>query len=170
MANPIILGEGVFAINGTDVGLTRGGGQFVVEREYREVNADGDYGPVKGRIRKTRSVARLTMNLLEVVVENLAQYWPATQVTQDAGPPTVDTFTAKAEVEDTDYAPTVTWTGKTDTGRSVVITLENAINLGNIDWTMTDKEEVVPQVVMTATYDPANRTQEPWKVEFTDAV
>ena len=30
------------------VGLTRGGGNFVVEREYREINADDDPGPVKG--------------------------------------------------------------------------------------------------------------------------
>lgn len=32
------------------VGLTRGGGGFVVEREYREINADDDPGPVAGRI------------------------------------------------------------------------------------------------------------------------
>src|SRR5690606_27203181 len=163
----IILGEGVFAINGTDVGLTRGGGQFVVEREYREVNADGDYGPVKGRIRKTRSVARLTMNLLEIIVDNLSQYWPATQVGTNGD---AKTLTGKADIEADDYAPTVTWTGKTDQGDSVVITLENAINLGNIDWTMTDKEEIVSQVQFTATYDPADRTTEPWKVEFTSAV
>ena len=34
----------------THVGLTRGGGGFVVEREYREINADDDPGPVAGRI------------------------------------------------------------------------------------------------------------------------
>ena len=32
------------------VGLTRGGGSFVVEREYREINADDDPGPVVDRI------------------------------------------------------------------------------------------------------------------------
>ena len=34
----------------TCVGLTRGGGSFVVEREYREISADEDPGPVEGRI------------------------------------------------------------------------------------------------------------------------
>ena len=51
-AESIILGDGVFAVNGTDIALTRGGGQFLIEREYREIPADGDYSPVKGRIRK----------------------------------------------------------------------------------------------------------------------
>ena len=58
MANDIILGDGVFAIGATDVGLTRGGGTLTIEREYRTIEADGDYGPVKGRIRKIKSVAK----------------------------------------------------------------------------------------------------------------
>jgi len=74
----------VFAINGTDVGLTRGGGQFTVTREYRQVNADGDRGPVKGRIRLVQSVATLQFNSLEIITDNLAKLYPATKVaTQD---------------------------------------------------------------------------------------
>ena len=42
----IILGAGKFYIGETLVALTRGGGQFTVEREYREINADGDRGAV----------------------------------------------------------------------------------------------------------------------------
>src|SRR5690606_9302981 len=165
-ATNIILGEGVFAINDTDVGLTRGGGQFTVEREYRQVEADGDYGPVKGRIYKARSTATLTMNLLEIVADDLSKLYPATQVTTSAG---TTTFTGKEQVEAADYQSTVTWTGRTVDGREVVITLENAINLGNLDWTMTDKEEIVQQVTFTATYLPDARTTEPWRVEFADA-
>lgn len=170
MANDIILGDGVFAIGGVDIGLVRGGGQFVVEREYREIEADGDYGPVKGRIRKIRSRARLVVNALEVLAENIPKMYPATQVTSDEGPPAVDTVTAKADIEDGDYNETVTFTGRTQGGRAVVITVENAINLENIDWTMTDKEEVVPQLTFTATYLPEARDVEPWSVEWADAV
>lgn len=167
MAKEIILGEGVFSIGNVDVGLTRGGGQFNVEREYREIEADGDYGPVKGRIRKIRSRATLTMNALEILAENIPLLYPATKVTTDGS---TDTITAKDDIEDIDYNDVVTWTGRTTGGRAVVITLKNAINLNNIDWTLTDKEEVVPEVVFTATYTEDDRITEPWEIEFADEV
>ena len=63
-ASEIILGAGVFYIGGTAVALTRGGGSFTVEREYREINADGDRGAVKNRVVMESSRAKLTMNLL----------------------------------------------------------------------------------------------------------
>jgi len=161
----ITLGEGVFSIGTKDIGLTRGGGQFVVEREYRQVNADVDRGPVKGRIRVTGSVARLTLNALEIIVADLAKLFPATKVTGGK-------FTGKQDIEDADYNDTVTWTGRTMDGKACVITLENAINLGNLDWTMADKDEIVQQVVLTAAYEEQNRQgeEEPWDVEWPDAV
>ena len=66
-ANEIVLGAGVFYIGGTAVALTRGGGQFTVEREFREINADGDRGAVKGRVVMESSRAKLTMNLLTML-------------------------------------------------------------------------------------------------------
>ena len=163
----IILGDGVFAIGAVDVGLTRGGGKLTVEREYKIIEADGDYGPVKGRIRKVKSVAKLLMNALEILTTNIPKMYPATKVTTVVG---VDTVTGKADVEDTDYNDTITWTGKTTSGRSVVITIENAINLENIDWGLVDKEEIISALMYTAAYDPATRTIEPWDIVFTDAV
>jgi hypothetical protein len=164
-----ILGEGTFSIGAVDVATTRGGGQFMVEREYRQVLADGDMGPVKGRIRKIRSVAKLVMNTLEVLPANLEKFYPAVDNVNAVGPPITDTVKAKEDIEDADYN-TITWTGVTGGGREVVITLDNAINLENIDWTMIDKEEVIPQLTFTATYLPATRKTEPWNIVFTDAV
>lgn len=159
----IILGDGVFSIGTVDVGLTRGGGQFTIEREYKEVEADGDYGPVKGRIRKIRSRAKLVLNAMELIPANLTLLYPATQLATAAG---VDTLTAKTDVQDVDYNATVTFTGKTKGGRPVVITLNNAINLENIDWALVDKDEVVAAITYTGTYTEADRTTEPWKVEY----
>lgn len=66
-ANEILLGAGVFYIGETPIALTRGGGQFTVEREFRQINADGDRGPVKGRIEIDSSVATLTINALTIL-------------------------------------------------------------------------------------------------------
>lgn len=66
----MILGVGKFYIgtSATDavaVGLTRGGGSFVVEREYRDINADDDPGAVEGRITKDTGRPKLKLNLLQ---------------------------------------------------------------------------------------------------------
>lgn len=66
-AAEIMLGAGVFYIDNVAVGLTRGGGQFTVTREYRRINADGDRGAVEGRIVMDASEATLTMNVLELL-------------------------------------------------------------------------------------------------------
>lgn len=68
-AGEILLGAGVFYIGSTAVALTRGGGSFNVEREFRQINADGDRGPVKDRIVMESSVATLTMNVLTVLTK-----------------------------------------------------------------------------------------------------
>ncbi len=66
----ILLGVGRFSIGKTKedakpAGLTRGGGSFIVEREYREINADDDPGLVEGRIEKTSGRPKLKLNLLQ---------------------------------------------------------------------------------------------------------
>lgn len=63
-AGTILLGAGVVSIDNVDVALTRGGSQFTVEREFREINADGDRGPVKDRVVIDASRATLTLNAL----------------------------------------------------------------------------------------------------------
>lgn len=66
----IVLGVGKFYI-GTSasdaqyVGLTRGGGSFIVEREFREINADGDPGLVAGRMEKEMARPKLTLRALQ---------------------------------------------------------------------------------------------------------
>lgn len=68
--NEIILGVGKFHIgtSATDakpVALTRGGGSFVVEREYRDINADEDPGSVAGRILKDTGRPKLKLVALQ---------------------------------------------------------------------------------------------------------
>lgn len=63
-AKSILLGAGVVSIGGVDVALTRGGSSFSVQREFRNINADGDRGTVKGRVVIDASEATLTLNAL----------------------------------------------------------------------------------------------------------
>ena len=66
----ILLSVGKFYIGTSEedaqyVGLTRGGGSFVVEREYREINADDDPGLVEDRIDKVTGRPKLKLVALQ---------------------------------------------------------------------------------------------------------
>lgn len=73
-AKEILLGLGVFAIDDVDVALVRGGGQFTVEREFRDIVADGDKGSVKDRIALDAERAKLTMNVLTMLTSIKTMY------------------------------------------------------------------------------------------------
>ena len=75
-AGEILLGAGIFYIGETAIALSRGGGKFTVEREYREIAADGDRGPVKERIVLDRSVPKLSMNVLTILAK-VSELYPA---------------------------------------------------------------------------------------------
>ena len=169
----IILGDGVFAIgqttsSTTNIALTRGGGVFSVEREYRQIPADGDYGPVKGRIRLIKSVAKLNMKNLEIVPDDMDAYYPSISADHTSGSTTAVITGAglTSNITSADYSY-VTWTGYNRAGRRVYIELKNAINLENISWPLVDKEEVIAELTFQATYGSTERTTEPWRVIFT---
>ena len=66
----IVLGVGKFYLGNTPedaeyVGLTRCGGSFVVEREFREINADEDPGLVADRIEKEMARPKLKLTALQ---------------------------------------------------------------------------------------------------------
>lgn len=70
----IILGAGKFyvgssASTATRVGLTRGGGKFTVERNLREITADGDPGAVEGRIVQEEGRPKLQLSALQWVTK-----------------------------------------------------------------------------------------------------
>lgn len=162
-AEKILLGTGVFSVNGVSIGLTRGGGVFNVEREYRPISADGDKGPVKGRQVIDTEVAKLTVNGLELfTASKMPTFYPAMNVTSGT---TDDTLTSTLSIADGDYVD-VTWVGKTKDGKALTITVENALNLANLEWNLEDKNEVVPVLEFTAHYDEATRETPPWNTVF----
>ena len=75
-AKEILLGLGVFAIDGTDVALCRGGGSFKVERTFRDITADGDKGSVKDRIVIDEERGKLAMNVLTMLT-SVSKLYPA---------------------------------------------------------------------------------------------
>ena len=176
----IYLGDGVFSIGATSsdavaIALTRGGGVFSLEREHRLIEADGDYGPVKERIRMIREVAKLNMKGLEIVPCRTEDYYPAITASDTSSATSVTTggvtitFTTRSlttNITSEDYN-WVQWVGYSKGGRQVLIALENAINLEGLNWDLIDKEEIINEMTFQATYGATTRATAPWKVYFT---
>lgn len=88
--NEILLGVGKFYVGSTAadavcVGLSRGGGSFTVERNYREINADNDPGAVKDRIEQTEGRAKLKLNVLQWLTKLSTLYPGIKTVNASAG-------------------------------------------------------------------------------------
>lgn len=161
----MILGEGVFSFGDaqttsalTDIGAVRGGGVFHVERTYRRRAADGDFGFVRGRIAIDEEIATLTIRALELTPANLNDFYPA--MFSSAGG-SLTTIKSTLVIADGDYKK-VRFTGKTDGGNAVQITLDNAINMSPLNWDLLDKNEVVPELVFTACSLEATTTVPSW--------
>lgn len=86
----ILLGVGKFYVgaasaSATCVGLTRGGGSFTVEREYREINADEDPGAVEGRIVQEAGRPKLKLKALQWLTRITDLYSGMTTVSGGVG-------------------------------------------------------------------------------------
>lgn len=162
----ILLGYGVFYIGSTPIGLTRGGGQFTIEKEIRNIEADGDRGPVKDRIVQDKATPKLTINTLEVISENISKLYAGIKYTPNSDHDK-NKINGKGKIELSDYNDEVKWVGKTKGGKEVVIKVLNAINLENFDWTLADKDEVVATLTYTGCYEEDSPEDfEPWEIEF----
>ena len=166
----MILGEGVFNIAdalsttaGVDIGAVRGGGALNIARVYRKRAADGDFGFVKGRIAIDEETATLTIRALEMFSSNITSFYPAMAASTSTS--NITTFTGKVEIGATDYKR-VRFTGRTDGGNVVQVTLDNAINMAPLAWEFLDKNEVVAELVFTACSLEASTTLPSWTVTF----
>lgn len=78
-------------------------------------------------------------------------------------------ITGTGKVLDADFNE-VSWVGVTKGGDAVTIKIANAINLGNIEWTFAEKDDVVPSVTLTSTYtntdEASTDTKETWEIEI----
>jgi hypothetical protein len=163
----MFLGEGIFSFGAalttsalTDFGAVRGGGVFNVTRTYRKRAADGDFGFVKGRIAIDEEVATLTIRQLDVLSTSISSFYPAMTATSTTN---LLTLTGGVEVASGDYKK-VRFTGKTDGGNAVQITLDNALNMAPLNWELLDKNEVVSELVFTACSLEATTTVPQWTV------
>ena len=146
----IILGLGKFSIYDGEtkvpIAYTRGGGAFTVERVYRPITFDGlkAYASQEMIVIDEENV-NMEMNMLSIFTDSdLTFLYPAMKAETGADGTTI-TSNDDLAIKTEDYRK-VEWEGITNTGKPVVITIENAVNVSNVDWKMTDRDEVLQTI------------------------
>ncbi|MFA5569342.1 MAG: hypothetical protein WC972_11935 [Trueperaceae bacterium] len=141
------------------LGGTRGGNSFNPGRVIRQMPVDGGIGPIKGFNRRQTSAPTLTVNMLELTPDNLANAIAAARAA------TVGQFTkiTGGAVRDSDYIGNVALvtTIKGNTSLPFVVVIHNAMALESPEFTTADEDEVVlpvtfnGHVLVTAPNDEA---------------
>ena len=146
----IILGLGKFSIYDGEtkvpIAYTRGGGAFTVERVYRPITFDGlkAYASQDMIVIDEENV-NMEINMLSIFTDaDLTFLYPAMKHSSDAQGIEI-TSNDDLAIKTEDYRK-VEWEGITNTGKPVVITIENAVNVSNVDWKMTDRDEVLQTI------------------------
>jgi hypothetical protein len=153
------------------IGATSGGNSFTVEREIKEIEIDGARGKVKGARRIITENASLTINLLEMSVENFKMALTAADVSDvmdDTGTTKIaDKIQPRGQILDSDYLKNVALvTTVSGTDQPCVIILYNVLADDEIELELEDKEEGKPEIVLSAHYDPANLSQVPYEIRY----
>ena len=146
----IVLGLGAFYIydgeEAVKIAYTRGGGKFAVERTYRPISFDGlkAYASQDMIVIDEENVS-LEINMLSIFKDSdLTFLYPAMKATTGADGTTI-TSNDDLAIKTEDYRK-VAWKGITNTGAPIEITIENAVNVSNIDWSMQDRDEVLQTI------------------------
>jgi hypothetical protein len=171
IADPInlVLGAGAVYFNygevdETPIGATQGGSVFNANREFREVEQDGIYGPVKGLKRKNRIAPTLTVKAMELFKDNFIKFFAGMDVDDTSLEYTE--IKERLNIEDTDYIKNVAFVGQNYNEEDVVIILDNVLGDGNIQLAIEREKEIVPEVIFSAHFDPAAPTVVPYKIRF----
>jgi len=151
------------------LGATRGGNQFVVEQDVKEIEMDGAKGPVKGARRIVEVRARIVANLLELTAENLKLALAGSNMADyptSAGK-THDKITRNRDIVNSDYVTNVALVGNiSGADNPFVGIIKNALAVENMELSTEAREEGVLEVTFEGHFDPSNLDAEPWEIRF----
>lgn len=150
------------------LGLTKGGNSFTDNAEFREREADSDIAPIKGAIDLVKMVPQLTIKALRIDAQAFLKYYAGMQADTVTGG--VQKLYRTVDLSNS-YNDNIAFVGQTRGGDNIAIVLDNAIGLNALSLAAQKKDEIVSEVVFTATadpktFDPEDKTTYPYHVEF----
>ena len=156
------------------LGACRGGNEFNVEREWRDMPFDGVGGLVKGARRLISVTASMTVNLVELSKELLvlatpgAKFEAATGTEAGLAVNSETYYKIKSIMEDT--IPDLKFSDISIVAEyshhksPIVCTIKNAMANSNLQLSFNDADESVLSITFTGAFDPAEMAVEPWVI------
>lgn len=139
---------------GEILGATRGGSEFNLNAEIREVEVDGAPGRVKGFTRIVRVDPAITINLLSLTKENLKMSIPgATEEPGGEGFEDYDVISG-GQIKDEHYFDNLALVAKTGAGKPAIFIIENALADGALSISTVDQDEANPSITFNGHFDP----------------
>lgn len=173
------LGEGVLIFNfnpenwedpeSIPFGATRGGGSYDVERTNRGIRFDGDKGEnAKGLKVIDEWQISITANALELDLDLLKKAMPGSveeKVGKDT--PGYKKYRPNIQYKLEDYLKNLAYVTETYGGNVIAYVIENPLGDGAFSAAFEDKNEIVPETVFTAHFDPERMDEVPtYVVEY----
>lgn len=141
----------------------RGDNTFDAEREIREIPVNGTRGKTKGLRRQTTENAKLTLNLMDLSLQNLQIALPGSKLE-------LNKLSNGWKISSSDYLSNVVLIGTTLDDKYRKITLYNALMDEALSFAMTDKDESVVELTLSAHYDPEDADNKLWDIEDLDTL
>lgn len=139
------------------IGATRDGGTISIVPEMHQAAVDGAPTYTKGLERKDGVEAKISFNCVEFTAENI-------KLALGAGASeSSNKLTGTRTVNSSDYT-TIYWVGDTAGGTDIYVKLVNALSLGGLNMSVTDKGEGTFALELTAHYSDSDLDSDPYEI------
>ena len=180
----LMLDSGVVYLNydsptkRTKLGACRGGNEFSVTAEMRDMPFDGAGGLVQGARRIISTTATLTVNLVEISKEILkiaipgAEYTNVGAAKDEAGTAiTGETYyeikrAIEKTIPDFEFTDVAIVAEMSGTKAPVICCLKNAMAGGELNLSFSDADESVLKITFTGSISPDALEDEPWFIRL----
>lgn len=145
------------------VGPTRGGGNFKVERTYRNIDYDGAKGDTQGLTTIDDENATLTLKTLNASLETFANKLPGANITRDVETKKITKIEAGSLgiIPEKSYKKNVTLFAQKVGGKFVKITIRRALDKNGLDFSAVQKAEGEIELAYRAHHKYDDDTTEP---------
>jgi hypothetical protein len=163
----LVIGAGNVYRNQLGFGASVDDNTFRIEREIFTPDLNGLKGALVGTDYITRSEGMLECTLPEVSATSLSAGWPGSQSTTDDGVTTIDETDAR-RIPTAAYAD---WELQVERlgGGEFQFEVDNAIQIGNYEATLTDDGLYAPRYSLASRWDPADVTVSPHRIRILTA-
>lgn len=152
--------------NVMDIGATRGGSTFTVEQEIRTMEFDGMRGQMIGSHRLLGSIPKLTANIVGWSKEIIAAALPGATWSDNTTHYRI-TRTIRKLIASDYYTNAVIVAETTVSDYNMAVYgVKNAIQLENIEFPFSDKDETVCTMVFSGSTSISDMDEEPYWIDY----